>query len=140
MTWLSQGDEPMAGIVALRAQFGRRAERVGDALGRALVVGRERDADMAIVEDGVVLAIGLGDLVERLRDEVGADAVASHEGERRLEEVQPPQRRELVQHHEELMLAALAGIALQPFGQPPADLVEHQADQRLGAARCPTAE
>ena len=53
------GRQAMTGIVALRAQFGRRAERIGNALRRPLVVGGERDADMAIVEDGVVLAIGL---------------------------------------------------------------------------------
>ena len=54
----------MAGIVALRPQFGRGAERVGDALGGALVVGREGDAHVAVVEDGVVGAVGLVDLVE----------------------------------------------------------------------------
>ncbi len=87
---------------------------------------------MAVVEDGVVLAIGLGDLVQRLGDQVGADAVTGHEGQCRLEEVEPSQGRKLVQHHQQLMLAPLAGIALQPLGQPPADLIEDQAHQRLG--------
>ena len=64
-------------------------------------------ADMAIVEDRVVLAVGLGDLVERLGDQIGADAIAGHEGERRLEEVEPSQRRKLVEHHQQLVLAAL---------------------------------
>ena len=132
MTWREPRRQPMAGIVALRAQFGRRAERIGYALGRALVIAAEGDPDMAIVEDGVVLAIGLGDLVEALRDQVGADAVAGHEGERRLEEIEPSERRELVEHHQELVLAALPGIAFQPLGQPAADLVEDQAHQRLG--------
>ena len=58
------GREPVAGIVAHRALLGRGAERVRDALGGALVIGREGDADMAIVEDRIVLAIGLVDLVE----------------------------------------------------------------------------
>src|SRR3546814_5681233 len=91
----------MAGVVALRAQLGRRAERIRYALGRALVVRRESDPDVAVVEDGVVLAIGLGDLVEALRDQVGADAVAGHEGERGLEEVEPSERGELVEHRSE---------------------------------------
>ena len=98
----------MAGIIPLRAKFRCGAERVGNALGRAFVVRGKRDADMAIVEDGVVLAIGLGDLVERLRDQIGADAVSRHERKRRLEEVEPAQRRKLVEHHQQLVLAALA--------------------------------
>ena len=47
----------------LRAQLGGGAERIGQALGRALVVGREGDAHVAVVEDGVVVAVGLVDLV-----------------------------------------------------------------------------
>jgi hypothetical protein len=58
----------MAGIITHRALLGRGAERVGNALGSALVIGRERDADMAIVQNRVVLAIGLLDLVEALGD------------------------------------------------------------------------
>jgi hypothetical protein len=38
----------------------------------------------------MVLAVGFVDLVERLRDEEAADAVARHEGQRRLEEVERP--------------------------------------------------
>jgi hypothetical protein len=56
--------EPMAGIVLHRAHLGRGAERVGHALGGPLVVGREAHADMAVVEDRVVLAVGLLDLVQ----------------------------------------------------------------------------
>src|SRR3546814_19194600 len=92
------------------------------------------DPDVAIVEDGVVLTIGLGDLVEALRDQVGADAVAGHEGKRRLEEVEPSERRELVEHHQELMLAALARVAFQPLGQPAADLVEDRKSTRLNSS------
>ena len=44
---------------------------------------------MAIVEDGVVLAISFGNLVEALRDQERPDAVACHESERGLEEVEP---------------------------------------------------
>jgi hypothetical protein len=127
------GREPMAGIVAHRALLGRGAERVGDALGGPLVVRREGDADMAIVEDGVVLAIGLLDLVEALRDQEGAHAIAGEEGEAGLEEVEAAERRELVEHHQQLV-PARARRRVQMLGQPAADLVEHEADQRLGAA------
>ncbi|MNI39454.1 hypothetical protein D3C73_936360 [compost metagenome] len=89
---------------------------------------------MAVVEDGVVFAIGLGDLIEALRDQIGANAVAGHEGERRLEEVQPPKSGKLIEHHQQVVPPALLRIALEPFGQTPSDLVEDQTDEGLGAA------
>ena len=52
------GREPVAGIVLHGAHFSRRAERIRDTLGRPLVIGREGDAHMTIVEDGIVGAIG----------------------------------------------------------------------------------
>ena len=58
------GREPVAGIVALGPQFGCGAKGITDPLGRPLVVRAEGDTDMAIVQYGVVLAIGLADLVE----------------------------------------------------------------------------
>ena len=75
-----------------------------------------------------------------MRDQISADAVARHEGERGLEEIQPAQRRELVEHHQQLMLAALGRIALQALGQAAADLVQDQPDQRLGAGNIRRAE
>src|SRR3546814_7523945 len=50
--------EPVASIVAHRALFSCGAKGIGDALRCPLVIGRKGDADMAVVEDGVVLAIG----------------------------------------------------------------------------------
>ena len=88
---------------------------------------------MAIVEDRIVLAIGLDDLVQRLGDEDGAHAVAGHERERGLEEVEPPQRRELVEHQQEPGSPCATLFLLQALGEPPADLVQHEPDQRLGA-------
>ena len=125
------GREAVAGIVLHRPHLGRRPERVRDALGGALVIGREADADMTIVEDRVVGAVGLLDLVQRLRDQEALQAVARHEGERRLEEVQPTKRRKLVEHQQQAMPAVRR---VQILGETPADLVEDQADQRLGAA------
>src|SRR3546814_8921412 len=57
---------------------------------------------MAVVEDGVVLAIGLLDLIEALRDQEGAHAIASEKGEARLVEIQSAERWKLVKHHEQL--------------------------------------
>jgi hypothetical protein len=45
---------------------------------------------MRVVENGGVLAIGLDDLVQRLRDQAGLDPVAADIGEGVLEEVQFP--------------------------------------------------
>src|SRR3546814_9754321 len=84
-----------------------------------------------VVEDRIIFAISLLDLVERLGDQEGADAIAGHEGKAGLEEVEPPERRKLVQHHQELVLAVAVPDAFELLGQAAADLVEHQADQRL---------
>ncbi len=85
---------------------------------------------MAVVEDGVVGPIGLLDLVQRLGDQERADAVARHERQILLKEVEPPLGRELVEHDEEL---APVGAGRQLLGEPPADLVQDQAHQRPGA-------
>src|SRR3546814_7926184 len=82
------GRETVAGIIAHRTLLGRGAECVGNPLRGPLVIGREGDPDMAIVEYGVVLAIGLLDLVEALGDQEGPHAVARQEGQAGLEEVQ----------------------------------------------------
>lgn len=60
----------MTGIVSLCTQFRRGTESVRDSFGGALVVGGEGNADVAIVQDRVVLAVGFCDLVERLRDQI----------------------------------------------------------------------
>src|SRR3546814_1137712 len=93
--------EPVASIVAHRALFSCGAKGIGDALRCPLVIGRKGDADMAVVEDGVVLAIGLLDLIEALRDQEGAHAIACEKGEARLEEIQSAERWKLVKRSEE---------------------------------------
>jgi hypothetical protein len=122
--------EPVAGVILHGTQFGCGAQRIGNASCRALVI-RKGHADMAIVENRVVRPIGFLDLIERLRNEEGFQAVACHEGERRLEEVEPPERRKLVEHEEH---AVASGFGIELFGQSPSNLVEHQAHERLGAA------
>src|SRR3546814_4945470 len=58
---------------------------------------------MAVIENCVVFAIGLLDLVQTLGDEESAHAIAGHEGETGFEEVEPSERRKLVEHHQQLM-------------------------------------
>ena len=123
--------QAMAGIVLHRPHLGGGAERIGHALGGPLVVRREAHAHMAVVEDGVVLAVGLLDLVQRLRDEETLQAVARHEGQRALEEIEAAQRRKFVEHQQQAMAPALR---FQFFRQPSADLVKDQPNERLGAA------
>ncbi|GHE45773.1 hypothetical protein GCM10019059_00180 [Camelimonas fluminis] len=72
-----------------------------------IVVRREADPDVAVVENGVVGAVCPFDLVQRLRDQECFEAVARHEGKRALEEVEPPQRRKLVEHQEQPVTVAL---------------------------------
>jgi hypothetical protein len=56
----------VAGIVLHRPQLGGDAERVGYALGGALVVGGKAEAYMAVVENRVVGAMGLLNLIVML--------------------------------------------------------------------------
>ena len=126
--------QSVPGIVALRAQLGGGAEHFGNALGRALVIGGIRHPHMAVVQNGIVRAVSLIDLVERLRDEEAADAVASHKGERRLKEIQPAECRELIEHQQQFALALDAIGTIKRLGEPAADLVEDQAHEWLGAA------
>jgi hypothetical protein len=67
----------MTSVVLHGPHFGRRTEGVGDALGGALVIGREADADMTIIEDRVVLAVRLFDLVQRLGDQNASSSSVS---------------------------------------------------------------
>src|SRR3546814_2896932 len=83
------GRQAVAGIVLHRALFGGGAKRFRNALGSVIVVGRNGHADMAIVENRVVLAVNFPDQVQRLRDEERLKAVTRHEGDRALEEVEP---------------------------------------------------
>ena len=123
--------KPMAGVFFHGAHFCRRAEGVRDPFRRPLVIGREGDAHMAIIQDGVIGAIGLLDLVQTLGDEKAFEAIARHEGQCRLEEIKTPERREFVEHEENAMPAALC---VQFLRQAAADLVENQTNQRFRPA------
>ncbi|ABI76492.1 transcriptional regulator, MerR family [Hyphomonas neptunium ATCC 15444] len=98
-------------------------------LGRALIIGRKGHAHMAIVQNSIVGTIRLLDLVQRLGNQERPDPIPRHERERRLEEIDPPQGRELVQHQEQL---PPRGIGLL-LGQPARNLVENKPHQGFGA-------
>jgi len=74
---------------------------------------------MAVVENSVVLAVRFRNLIQALRDEIRANAVSGHEGQGRLKEIEPPKRRELVEHHEQLVFAMFLWIAFEVLGQSP---------------------
>jgi len=79
----------MPGIVLHCPLLGRDAESVRDALCGPLVVAGESNADVAVVENAVVLAVSLCELVQRLADQDGANGVAGLEGECGFEEIEP---------------------------------------------------
>src|SRR3546814_13683357 len=79
-----------------------------------------------------MLAVSLLDLGQGLGVQESAHAVSGHEGEAGLEEIQTTERRELVEHHQELVFAALGAICVELLVQPAPDLVEDQAHERLG--------
>ncbi|MNE30569.1 hypothetical protein D3C80_1240930 [compost metagenome] len=95
------GREAVAGVVPHRPQFGRCSQGLGYPFGGPLVVGREGDPDMAVVEDRIVRPVGFLDLVEALGDEEGLQPIARHEGQGGFEEVETTERRELVEKHEQ---------------------------------------
>src|SRR3546814_3689949 len=71
------------------------------------LVRGEAHADMAVVEDRVVGAVSLLDLIERLRDEECLQAVSRHEGQGALEEIESSERRKLVEHHQDAVATVL---------------------------------
>src|SRR3546814_1323696 len=62
------------------ALFGRRSQRIGYTFRGPIVIGRKSDTDVAIIENGIVLAIGLFDLVKALR-EIGRAACRERVGQ-----------------------------------------------------------
>lgn len=126
--------QTMPGIVAHGTLLGCLPQCIGDTLGGAFVIRGEGDPDMTIVEYGIVLAVGLVDLVEALRDEEGPHPIARHEGKAGLEEIKATERGKLIEHEQELVPPGLAALPFKLLGKTATDLIEHQADERLGAA------
>ena len=104
-----------------------------DHLGRFDLVRRVRDPDVAVRDDRLVPPVGLGELSEILDDEVRLDAVARQVRERRLQEVEPPQRGELVQHQEEPWTGLApypAAARVEGLRKAASQLIEEQPQQR----------
>src|SRR3546814_18471153 len=89
---------------------------------------------MAVIENCVVFAIGLLDLVQTLGDEESAHAIAGHEGETGFEEVAPSERRKLVEHHQQLMAAHARCVIVALPGEPAAEPVGATWGRRRGGA------
>src|SRR3546814_18738832 len=119
------------GIVFHRAHLGGGAERIRNPLGSAFIVGREGDADMAIVKNGIVLSIGLLDLVEALGDEEGLDPIASHAAACAVKEIAPHELRNFLEHKPQPMRT---DCRVDLPGQPPGGLVERRTSRGWGRA------
>src|SRR6516164_11135533 len=121
--------EPVTSVVFHGAQFGCHSQRIRNTPRRPLVVGREANADVAIVEDRIVWTVGLLDLIERLGDQEALQPITRHERQCGLEEVEPAQSGKFVQHQQQPMPTLLS---IEIFRQATADLIEDQAYQWLG--------
>src|ERR1700716_4334388 len=108
----------MAGIFPQRPHLGRGPQRIRDALGRALVICGKGHAYMAVIENGVVRPVGLLDLVEGLGDQKTLEAIAGHEGQSRLEEIEPAERgnsSSISSSRRRLPFACRSSVSLRPI-------------------------
>src|SRR3546814_6723147 len=71
--------------------------------------------DMAIAGDRLFLAVSLLQLRQVLDDDEGLQAVPGHVGKGILEDLQFPDRRELIQHQQEPVLVVLHAAAAVEF-------------------------
>src|SRR6202000_2868565 len=121
----------MPRVILHCAHFGSSAEGVGNPLGCALVIGRESDAYMAIVENRMVWPIGAFELIQALRDEETTNPVTGHESKLALEEVEPAESCEFIEHEQQSLLAP---IGIQAFGKSSPNLIDQEPHQRF----CPS--
>src|SRR5262249_24671344 len=82
------------------------------------------------VENGIIGAVSLLELVQRLRDEQCFDSVARQERERGLEKVESPEGGELVEQEQKAVSISRLAAELHRLREPAANLVQHQADDR----------
>ena len=116
--------------------FRDRANHLADALASDCVSGGEGAEDVAVVQDRIVDAILLDDVVEGLDNQVGFDSISGHLTQVHGEKVQPSERRELIQRQKKAMVLRTAGaVAVQKFHQRPARLIDHQPNQRAQSRR-----
>ena len=74
-----------------------RADHLADALASDSIGGGKGAEDVAVVQDRIVDAVLLDDVVEGLDDQVGFDSVPGHLAQVHGEKVEPPERREFIQ-------------------------------------------
>jgi hypothetical protein len=84
---------------------------------------------VAVVQDGVVRAVRFLDLVQALRDEEALDAVSGEVRELPLEKREAPERRELIEEHEQLV-PVRGPLEFEALGEAPSNLIQHQANER----------
>jgi hypothetical protein len=111
----------------MKLRFRRLAQEIRDSFGGLVVIGRVGDANVSIVENGVVRSVRLFELVERLRNQKGFDAVAGQERECAFEEFEPAERREFVEDEEKAMRVRRRRADLHRLGEAAADWVQHGA-------------
>ena len=91
---------------------------------------------MTVVENGVVSAIGLDDVVQRLGHEHRLDPVTAHQAQGLLEEGEAAQQGELVHEHQQMSLLLAAGVVRRLMrGQGLGRRIEQQAHQRFQGDR-----
>ena len=93
--------QPIPGVGPGLAVHRHGPGHLRDHLGRLDLVRRVGDPNVAVRDDRLVPSVGLRELSEVLDDEVRPDAVAGQVRERRLQEVEAPQRGKFIEHQEE---------------------------------------
>src|SRR3989441_11257079 len=122
--------EPSATHTRLLASLGGGPKQLTDPFRRALVVGGKGDADMAIIHEAIVGAIGVVELIQRLSHQQSANLIACQVRQRGLVELQPSHGRKFIEHLEKGTVRFLRKV----FGEGTALLIEQQADEGTRAA------
>src|SRR5262249_51235060 len=120
---------PRARISTLHLALGGLPEQVRDPACGSIVIGRECESNVAIVEDRIVRAVGLFELIERLRNQECLKAIPGNERDGRFEELEAAERRELVEEEEKPVAVSGFATELHELGEPATDLVQHQANE-----------
>ncbi len=129
--------KPVAAVLPLGVADGGLTGHLAQQLSRLDLVRGIGHADVAVADDGFILAIGGKELAQVLHDQQGLESVAGDEGKRLLEDVELAQTGEFVEQQQETMgvttLARPAGIEVHALSQSPHDLIDDQAQQGLEA-------
>ncbi len=134
---LQHHGQPVAAVLPLGVTDSSLTGHLGEQLGRLDLVRGVGHADVAVADDGLILAVGGKELAQVLHDEQRLEAVARDEGQRLLEDVEFAQAGEFVEQQQEFVrvaaLARPADVEVHAFGQPPHHLIDDQTQQGLEA-------